>query len=49
MAGMENQTIKYLKSEKGNMKEEVAGKIKEKTSRNIKLDLENQSGIGEDL
>ena len=47
MVRMNNQMTMYLKSEKGNMKEEVAGKIKKKTSSAARVDLGNQSGKGE--
>ena len=47
MVRMENQTTRYLKSKKWNMKEEVVGKVKEKTKSVVKVDLGNQSGKGE--
>ena len=44
MVKMGNQTTRYLKNEKGNMKEEEAGKVKDKTKSGVRAKLGNPSG-----
>ena len=46
MTRVENQATMYLKTEKENMKKEVAGKISDETNSTVRVNLENQYGKG---